>query len=409
MAKSWNRIETWLALIVGGVAFVLLGVAGLWIYISATTKPLYSSAQDVTSVSGSAPATAWSGAVDQARQIVRASVAEQNFPGLSVAVGAGNAIVWAEGFGVADIDTHAPVSSETPFRIGTLSTPLTSAAAGLLIEQGKLKLDEEIQTYVPEFPKKQWPVTVRQLMGHLAGLRNDGGDEGPLFGAHCDRAVGALPHFADRDLLFEPGTQYRFSNYDWVVMSAAIEAAAGDPLLIFMRKAVFAPLGMDATSPDSSTEAIGFRATSYFPRFASDPRYGPDPMRPLDYSCYAGSSVFQSTPSDLVRFAQAMGNGKLLQPATVAMLQASQRLSSGQDTGYGLGWDLENVTLAGKPARWIGHDGQILGGMAASLMTFPDHDLTIAITSNTSYADTESLGLKIAEAFVSARGPSGSK
>ena len=86
-------------------------------------------------------------------------------------------------------------------------------------------------------------------------------------------------------------------------MSAAVEAAANEPFLTFMRKQIFEPLGMDDTMADSATEPIPDRATSYFPRFAADPRYGPDPMREVDYSCYAGASVFLSTPSDLVRFA----------------------------------------------------------------------------------------------------------
>lgn len=409
MAKTWNRVETWIALIVGAIGLVLLGIAGLWIYISATTKPLHPTAQDVTSTPSASASARWAAAIDSSRAIVRNVVAEQNLPGLSIAVGSGDEIVWAEGFGFADIDSRAPVSVETPFRIGTLSTPLTSAAAGLLIDQGKLKIDDGIQTYVPEFPQKPWPVTVRQLMAHTAGLRSDGGDEGPLFAAHCDTPAGALSHFADGDLLFEPGTQYRFSNYDWIVVSAAIEAAAAEPFLIFMRKQIFAPLGMDHTRADDATTAIADRATSYFPRFAGDPRYGPDPMRPLDLSCYMGSSIFQSTPSDLVRFAQAIDAGKLLKPVTAQLLRTAQHLSSGQQTGYGLGWDLENVTVAGKAMQWIGHDGMILGGNAGSLMMFPDFGLVIAITTNTSYADTEALGLKIAEAFVSARPSSGSK
>ena len=140
--------------------------------------------------------------------------------------------------------------------------------------------------------------------------------------------------------------------------------------------------------------------TPYFPRFASDPNYGLHLMRPLDYSCYAGASVFVSTPSDLVRFGMAMNSGKLLQPATVELLQTSQRLASGEETGYGLGWYLKTVTLAGKQTRVIGHDGESLGGMVASLMTFPEYGIVVAVTSNISYADTFSLAVKIAEAFA---------
>ena len=143
----------------------------------------------------------------EARQIVRATLAEQNWPGLSVAVGAGGEIVWAEGFGWANLENRVKVEPDTKFRIGTASTALTSAAAGLLLEKGRLDLDEPIQKHVPEFPEKQWPVTLRQVMGHVAGLPNDGGDESELFSRHCDRPVDALQHFAGRSLRFEPGTR----------------------------------------------------------------------------------------------------------------------------------------------------------------------------------------------------------
>jgi serine beta-lactamase-like protein LACTB len=397
---SKSRIETWAALIVGAVGLLLTAILGLWVYASATATPLHPNLQAVPSVTQSAPLPKWAGAVEQGRQTVRAGLVEQNLPGLSVAVGVDGDIVWAEGFGWADLENRVPVSPDMPFRIGTASTVLTSAAVGLLLEKGRLKLDEQIQTYVPAFPQKQWPVTLRQLMGHLAGVRNDGGDEGPLLSARCERPVEALEHFAESSLRFQPGTQYRYSSYGWILVSTAVEAAADEPFLTFMQKQVFEPLGMGATKADSAIEALRDRATPYFPRFAADPRYGPDLMRDIDYSCYAGSSVFLSTPSDLVRFGMAINGGKLLQPATVQLLQTSQRLPSAQETGYGLGWDLETVTLAGEQTHEVGHDGESLGGMVASLMTFPKHGIVVAVTSNISYADTFAVGSKIAQAFA---------
>jgi CubicO group peptidase (beta-lactamase class C family) len=123
-------------------------------------------------------------------------------------------------------------------------------------------------------------------------------------------------------------------------------------------------------------------------------------MRPIDYSCYAGASAFLSTPSDLVRFGMTINGGKLLQPATAQLLQAPEHLASGQETGYGLGWDLEHVTLGNAQAQVAGHNGELLGGMVASLLTFRDRGIVVAVMSNISYADTFSLGLKIAEAFA---------
>ena len=401
MAKS--RIQTWLAVIVVAVGLIPVAILALWGYVSFTATPLHPNLQDVPSVTRSAPAPPLADAVEQGRQIVRAAVAEQNLPGLSVAVGAGGEIVWAEGFGWADLEKRVRVEPDTRFRIGTASTALTSAAVGLLLEKDRLKLDETIQTYVPDFPVKQWPVTLRQVMGHVAGVRSDGGDEGPLFSVRCERPVDALQSFKDRPLLFEPGTQYRYSNYGWILVSAAIEDVTNEPFLSFMRTQIFAPLGMDHTQADSATEPIPDRSTFYFPRFAADTRYGPDLMRPLDYSCYAGSSVFLSTPSDLVRFALAINGGNLLRPATVQQLQTSQKLTSGEETGYGLGWDLETVALAGKDTHSVGHDGNSLGGKVASLMTFPDRGLVVSVISNISYSDTFGVGVKIAQAFVEKR------
>src|SRR5690606_28844711 len=161
---------------------------------------------------------------------------------------------WAEGFGWADIESRQPVTPDTRFRIGTTSIVLTSAAAGVLLEEGRLSLDEEIQRYVPDFPRKPWPITLRQLMGHVAGLRTDGGDESVLFRQRCERPVNALPHFASRRLLFEPGTDFSLSKYGWILVSAAVEASAQQPFMTVMRSRVFEPLGMKDTTAETAAE-----------------------------------------------------------------------------------------------------------------------------------------------------------
>jgi CubicO group peptidase (beta-lactamase class C family) len=396
---SRSRKETWLAVAVAAVAVAVVVVLGLYGFMIATA-PLHTVLGDVPSVTRTDPPQQWRDAVQRGREIVRAALPEQNLPGLSVAVAVRDDLVWAEGFGWADLEHRVPVAPETRLRIGTASQALTSAAVGLLLEKKRLTLDDEIQRHVPEFPDKESPITLRQLMGHVAGLRTDSGDEGPLFSQRCERPVDSLRFFADRSLLFEPGTEYRRSSYGWILVSAAVEAAAGEPFNTFMQKQVFEPAGMNDTLADSATEPIPNRATFYFPRFGADPRYGLHVMRPLDYSCYAGASVFLSTPSDLVRFAIALGSGRLLQPATVDLLQTSQHLASGQETGYGLGWELKSAELRGKTSRVIGHDGDSLGGRVASLLTFPEHRIVVSVISNISYADTYSLAVRLAEAFA---------
>ncbi len=398
--RSWNRTETWLALLVVGVGVLLAFIAGLHTYMTATAPTWHPEPGAVPSATLAAPSGPWAAAADSARQSVRAAVSEQNLPGLSVAVGVDGGLVWAEGFGWADLERRTPVSPATRFRIGTASTVLTSAAAGLLLEQERLRLDEDIRTYVPDFPQKPWPITLRHLMAHVAGLRSDGGDESPLFSQHCPRAVDALPHFADRDLLFEPGTEYRDTRYGWIVVSAAIEKVTGEPIAEFVQRHVFAPAGMHDTTAESTAATAVDRATSYFPRYAADPRYGLHLMRDINLSCYAGVSLFVSTPSDLVRFGMAVNGGTLLQPETVRQLQTPYRLADGTETSYGLGWNLQTVTLGGAATRIADHDGSLLGGPVASLITSPERGLVVAVTSNIAYADTRAIATSIAEAFA---------
>ncbi len=395
-----RRLHVWLAVGVVAVGAGIALIAGLLVWVT-STPPLHPDPEAVTSVAGVAPGKEWVTAVDHARRIVRAAMADQSLPGVSVAVGLGSDIVWAEGFGWADLESKTPVSADTRFRIGTQSILLTSAAAGLLIDRGRLRLDELVQTYVPSFPTRQWPVTIRHLMAHTGGVPTDGGT-GP-FGNICEHTVEGLRLFKNQDLRSEPGTQFYFSTFGWILMSAAIEAAADQPFLDFMRREIFEPAGMADTKADDAHENVVNRATSFFPRFATEPRYGLEQPDPLDFSCYSGAYIFLSTPSDMVRFAVATQNGRLVTRETVRRLQSPQRLTTGGETGYGLGWDTGTVTLAGTEARWFGHDGIVMDGQVSALISFPDRGLVVSVMSNISYTEVDAIAVKIAQAFAEAR------
>src|SRR3954466_14346568 len=143
-------IRTGLAIVGMGIAVIFTIVGGIYVFMTTTAAPLHPDPQAVPSVTR-APSAQWTGAVEQARQAVRASLLEQNLPGVSVAVGVGKDLVWAEGFGYADLEKHASVTPETRFRVGDASIALTSAAVGMLLEKNKLNLDVDIQRYVPSF------------------------------------------------------------------------------------------------------------------------------------------------------------------------------------------------------------------------------------------------------------------
>jgi serine beta-lactamase-like protein LACTB len=396
--RSWQ--QKGLALIGWAVAAVFAAGVGLYTFFTTMATPLHPDPAAVPSVTHTAPLQQWADAVEQGRQLARAGLVERNLPGLSVAVGLGGDIVWAEGFGWADLKNRVPVAPNARFRIGHASKTITSAAVGLLLEKGRLDLDEEIQTYVPAFPQKQWPVTLRQLMGHVAGVRHYDNEADYMPSAHCERASEGVQRFADDPLRFQPETRYGYSTFGWILVSAAVEAAANEPFFTFMRSQIFKPLGMRDTTTDSATEPIPDRATFYSPRFSGDPGYGPELATSVDYSCFAGAGAFLSTPSDLVRFGMAVNSGTLLKPATVSMLQTPQRLLSGEETEYGLGWMLETRPLAGEPTRLASHASRTMLGGSTSFMTFPERGIVVSVMSNTSDASLWPIALNIAQVFA---------
>ena len=186
-------------------------------------------------------------------------------PGASVTVIKDGAVVWSEGFGWADMEQRVAVTPLTKFRIGSVSKSLTSIALGLLVQEGKLDLDAPIQRYVPAFPQKQAPITLRELAGHIAGIRHYRGNE-MLIQRHYATVTEALDIFQNDTLLFTPGTRFSYSSYGFNLLSAAMERAAGEPFVQLMSQRVFEPMGLRHTVAEYPDSLIPFRAHFYTPR-----------------------------------------------------------------------------------------------------------------------------------------------
>ena len=164
--------------------------------------------------------------------------------------------VWAQGFGKADLENPAPATPETLFRLASVSKPLTATAILQLVERGKLDLDAEVQTYCPAFPKKQWPITSRQLLGHLGGIRHynpDGKGDVPDDSArHFATMEESLTLFANDPLVSQPGTAFHYSTYGYTLLGCVLEGAAHEKYLDYMRANIFVPAGMAATQADDN-------------------------------------------------------------------------------------------------------------------------------------------------------------
>jgi CubicO group peptidase (beta-lactamase class C family) len=317
---------------------------------------------------------------------------EQGVPGLSVAVGVAGEIVWAEGFGFADLENRVPVWPETRFRVASISKALTAGAIGRLLEEGQLELDEPVQRYVPSFPEKRWPVTTRLLAGHLGGIRHYRGDEFESR-AHYGDVVDALEIFADDSLIHEPGTAYSYSTYGWNLISAVVQGAAGEPFLDYTRRSVFEPIGMDDTVAEHVDSLIYHRARFYLR--AEDGRLVNAPY--VDNSNKWSGGGFLSTAEDLVRYGFAYLEDGFLHPETVDLLFTSQRNQDGEPVDYGIGWRVTEE----EGRKIVSHTGGAMGGTTI-LLLYPDEGIVVSIVTNIQGASQTRTSRAIADLFLEA-------
>lgn len=312
-------------------------------------------------------------AVRAARALGAALREEASLPGFALAAGGADGIVLSEAFGHADLETRAPATPLTRWRIGSISKSLTAAGTVLLAERGALGLDATVAELLPGWDRRPAArATARQLAGHLGGIRHYREGEG-IGHTHYESVADALELFADDSLVAPPGETYRYSTYGYVLLSALVARAAEEPFLAFIRREVFEPLGMRHTGPDLATRVVPGRASFYEIR---DGDAVPAPFTDNSYK-WAGGGLL-STPEDLVRFGSGLLDDRLLSPASVETLFTSQRTAAGEETGYGMGFR----PRSDREGRRVVHHGGSSEGGRAFLLLYPDEGLVVAMAAN---------------------------
>jgi CubicO group peptidase (beta-lactamase class C family) len=269
--------------------------------------------------------------VNQIRELTAATLRKEGLPGLDVAVAKGDQ-VWSAGFGSADLEQNVPVDSSSLFRTASISKWMTATAAMRLAEDGKLDIDAPIQQYCPQYPPKQWPISARELMTQLSGIRHYHGTNGEPRDTAAQRdaldvlvrreqstqytryteVVPALDAFKDDPLVYQPGTHFLYSSLGYRVLGCVLEGAAKSPYRTLMRDLIFTPAGMSTITEDDSQIITPHRVAGY--AWDSNKHLVRAPFRDVSENLPGGGHL--ATPEDLVRFASAFNSGKLIQSKT---------------------------------------------------------------------------------------------
>ena len=306
---------------------------------------------------------------------VAAYMAAHHVPGLSLAIGVNRRLVWSHGYGSADLENHVPVTTVSAFRTGSIGKPMTATAVMQLWQDGKLDLDARVQTYCPAFPTKPWPVTARQLLAHMAGIRDKTPDEETNY-RHYDTILAALSIFGDDSLIFEPGTAFGYTSYGYDVLGCVIEGAAGTAYMDYMTRHVFGPAGMGHTRLDDAREIIPHRVRGYVLDEAGGLRNSVHD----DMSNRIPAGGFVSTAEDLVHFGTSFLDGALVADSTRQLMFRVPNGADGQplkDDAYALGWAISD---------WYGVQEVMHGGgtpqVCAFLYLLPEKRFVVAFMMN---------------------------
>ena len=321
-------------------------------------------------------------------------MASTHIPGLSVAVVENGKYEWAQGFGFADLENNVPASEHTLYRLGSISKSLTAVAALQLWERGKLDLDAPVQKYCPAFPQKPWPISTRQVLGHLAGIRHykAGENQEDIEGGntkHFDDPIQAgLNFFKDDPLVAQPGTSFHYSTQGYTLVGCVIEGASGAKYLDFMRQNVLIPAQMEQTKADDRFAIIPYR-TRFYQKKDTGAVLNADF---LDSSYKIPGGGWLSSAEDMAKFEVAILNDKLIRRATRDLMWTPLKPSNGSEDTYGLGWDWDKHDEHG--VAGVGHTGGQQGTSTAFVIV-PDQREGVVVLTNMQDQDSGALAREI--------------
>ncbi len=307
--------------------------------------------------------------ITKARMYVDSLKKAQKIPAISIAVGVSGKVIWSEAIGLADVKNEIPANVKTKFRVGSVGKTMTAIALGKLYDQGAFNWDDTLSNYISDFKLKKYPVTIRQVAGHTAGIRHYKGFEF-LSNEQFESIEESMKVFIDDPLEFIPGTKYLYSTYGYVVLGRLIEVISNQSYLDYMTQEIFEPLGMDNTVAENSGANVTNKAVFYG-------KSGRREAKKVNMSNKWAAGGFLSTPIDLVNMTH--NTRKIISAETLFELISSQKLNNGESTGYALGW--KRARIQSNNRLLIHHGGRSVGSRSY-LLLLPEDQVVVAICTN---------------------------
>jgi CubicO group peptidase (beta-lactamase class C family) len=323
---------------------------------------------------------------------IRALMTENRIPGVLIGVASRGRLVHTQSYGMANVELQVPVSDSSVFEIGSISKQFVAAATMLLVEGGRVGLDDSIQEYLSDLPSEWLGVTVRQLLTHTSGIPDY--EEIQTYEAYRLRftpeEIIRVAH--SRPMDFEPGTGWYYSNTGYFLLSLIVERVEGRPLGSVLRSRIFEPLGMDQTRMADPEDIIPHRAAGYWVDRMGVALMNRDATQT---SSTLGAGGLVSSVHDMARWDEALYGNQLLSEASKTAMWTTAVLPNGDDTGYGFGWSVAQY----RGSRALGHNGQV-AGFVASFVRLPDAGVAIVVFANRYRASSGQLRDIVAETFL---------
>jgi len=300
---------------------------------------------------------------------IHAEIARQHIPGLSLAIMRHGQLQRVQGYGLANLELQVPVHPDTLFQTGAIGKQFTAVAVMLLVEDGKLRLDESIRKYLPDAPRSWAPITIRQLLNHTSGLpTNPAGD---IRREYTDDEL--LRGIYQRELIFTPGTRWNYSNCGYVTLGILVKKITGERYADLLARRLFAPLGMQTARQIDDSAIVPNRAAGYQLRNGA--------LRNQAWVSRTANSTADGTlylsALDYARWEAGVLGRKVLKPESWAEIAQPARLANGTTQPYGFGWFHER----GAGQEIWRHSGS-WQGFQTFIIRYLGDELTIVVLAN---------------------------